>query len=51
MQITKFDKYYTGSFKRTDLTDLIQKISMFKFDCTLITPEKIKSYVKNSKKS
>lgn len=50
MQITNIGKYYTGSFKRTDLTDLIQAFGDFKFDCNLITPSKIKGYIKNSKK-
>lgn len=50
MNISKFQKYFTGSFTRTELTDAIHEVSNMRFDCELISPSKIKAYIKSSKK-
>ncbi len=46
MKITKTKKYYTGSFTRTDLTDVIHEISGTRFDCDMLLPKTIEKYLK-----
>lgn len=46
MNITKYNNYYTGSFKRTDITDILHSFIDMRFDCELITQNKIKKILK-----
>lgn len=50
IKLTKMEKYYVGAFNRTTETDLIHKVAGMNFDCQLITPAKIESYLKELKK-
>ena len=53
MNITKLRAdldYYTGSYKRTDLTDALQQIAGFRTDCELIKGVELKKYLKISRK-
>lgn len=50
MQITAIDKYYTGAYTRTDITDGLYDLLGMRFDSELITKGKIESSKKISKK-
>ena len=50
MRISKIDKFYTGSFIRTNTTECIQNFAQMRCDCEVVTKGKMDSYVKNSKK-
>ena len=50
MQITTIDKYYTGAYTRTDITDGLYDLLGMRFDCELITKGKIETSKKLSKK-
>lgn len=50
MQITTIDKYYTGAYTRTDITDGLYDLLGMRFDSELITKGKIESSEKISKK-
>ena len=50
MQITTIDKYYTGAYTRTDITDGLYDLLGMRFDSELITKGKIESSKKISKK-
>ena len=50
MQITTIDKYYTGAYTRTDITDGLYDLLGMRFDSELITKGKIETSKKISKK-
>ena len=50
MQITTIDKYYTGAYTRTDITDGLYDLLGMRFDSELITKGKIEISKKISKK-
>ena len=50
MKITVFDKYYTGVFTRTDVTDALHELTGMRFDCELLTKSSIEKFKKMSKK-
>ena len=50
MQITSIDKYYTGAYTRTDITDGLYDLMGMRFDCELLTKGKIETAKKISKK-
>lgn len=50
MKITVFDKYYTGAFTRTDVTDALHELTGMRFDCELLTKSSIEKFKKMSKK-
>ena len=50
MCITKVDKFFSGSFIRTDLTDRLKELMDMKFDCEFITKGLMNKNLKQSKK-
>lgn len=50
MNITSIDKYYTGAFTRTAVTDTLHELTDMRFDCELLTKGSVDRYVKKSKK-
>ena len=50
MKITALDRYYTGAFTRTEITDALNELSSMRFDCELLTQGSIYSFKKISKK-
>lgn len=50
VNVAKIDKHYTGSFKRTDITDLLHQNAEMRFDCELITDQQLNKCIKLSKK-
>lgn len=50
MNITKYDKFYAGAFKRTPITDILHANAGMRFDCDLLTPSAVDAAVKKSKK-
>ena len=50
MKISVFDKYYTGAFTRTDVTDALHELTGMRFDCELLTKNSIEKFKKMSKK-
>lgn len=50
MQIATIDKYYTGAYTRTDITDGLYDLLGMRFDSELITKGKIETSKKISKK-
>ena len=50
MKITVFDKYYTGAFTRTDVTDALHELTGMRFDSELLTKSSIEKFKKMSEK-
>lgn len=51
MNITKVNHYYMGTYKRTDITDCLYEHSRIRFDCSLLSPRKVISAIRASKKN
>lgn len=50
MRVTKADRFYCGSFMRTDFTDTLKDLMGMKFDCEFITKGLMSKNIKQSKK-
>lgn len=51
MHITKADRFFCGSFERTDLTDTLKDLMGMKFDCEFITQGLMNKNIRQSKKN